>query len=221
MMQHSRVRAMYNIEGSTSGDCVVAYFCTKCVVMQDEREVRAREAHGNQERNKLRNGSAIVADQPRLHHDMSDDLVNPPQKQADQRRPENKDDKKANDISNHHSDPASNNSHAGSEHTKPQKHPEMTKHSAGEIGHEFLQIFKKGKEPIRDTPASQDVTKPALNRDDIVSSRQSWRDRKPILARHNAAMRSVSSPEQTRGESAHEDSKSSGNEKSDNSQNIY
>src|SRR5580700_118379 len=156
MMQHSRVRAMYNIEGSTSGDCVVAYFCTKCVVMQDEREVRAREARGNQERNKLRNGSAVITDQPRLHHDMPSDLAGlqgtgrlyppelghpphrgsypEPQKQADQRKPQNND-KKADDISNHHSDSASNNSHTGSDPAKPQKN------GAGEIGREFLQVF--------------------------------------------------------------------------------
>lgn len=43
MLQHSRIRATYNIDGTAGGDCVQSYYCPCCTLMQDEREVLARE----------------------------------------------------------------------------------------------------------------------------------------------------------------------------------
>lgn len=43
MLQHSRIRATYNIDGTTGGDCVQSYYCPCCTLMQDEREVLSRE----------------------------------------------------------------------------------------------------------------------------------------------------------------------------------
>lgn len=43
MLQHSRIRATYNIDGTTGGDCVQSFFCARCTLMQDDREVRSRE----------------------------------------------------------------------------------------------------------------------------------------------------------------------------------
>lgn len=43
MLQHSRIRAMYNIDGTTADDCCSAYACPNCTLMQDDREIRARE----------------------------------------------------------------------------------------------------------------------------------------------------------------------------------
>ncbi|OBT88958.1 hypothetical protein VE02_02816 [Pseudogymnoascus sp. 03VT05] len=43
MLQHSRIRATYNIDGTAGGDCVQSLFCSRCTLMQDEWEVVARE----------------------------------------------------------------------------------------------------------------------------------------------------------------------------------
>jgi hypothetical protein len=43
MFQQGQIRTTYNIDGSTTGDCLQAYFCPNCTVMQHDREVRARE----------------------------------------------------------------------------------------------------------------------------------------------------------------------------------
>ncbi|KAL3423865.1 duf614 domain protein [Phlyctema vagabunda] len=41
--QHTRVRSRYDIMGSLCGDYSMAFFCTTCALIQDDREVRARE----------------------------------------------------------------------------------------------------------------------------------------------------------------------------------
>jgi hypothetical protein len=218
MMQHSRIRAMYNIEGSTSGDCVVAYFCTKCVLMQDEREVRAREARGNQERNKLRNDSTVITEQPRPHHDMPYDPMTLPLphrgsfaelQRQEKKKSESKDDKKATDVSNRHSDSVSNNSYAGSSSVKLQKHRETTKYSVGGTAHELQSISKKGKEPIRDTTTPQQPTKPELTKDDEGNLKQSWRDRKPTITSKHSTLRAELIPGQTLGNYTHDSAKCS------------
>ncbi|KFY35690.1 hypothetical protein V494_05692 [Pseudogymnoascus sp. VKM F-4513 (FW-928)] len=43
MLQHSRIRATYNIDGTAGGDCVQSLFCSRCTLMQDEWEIIARE----------------------------------------------------------------------------------------------------------------------------------------------------------------------------------
>ncbi|KFZ10986.1 hypothetical protein V502_07810 [Pseudogymnoascus sp. VKM F-4520 (FW-2644)] len=43
MLQHSRIRATYNIDGTAGGDCVQSLFCSRCTLMQDEWEIVARE----------------------------------------------------------------------------------------------------------------------------------------------------------------------------------
>lgn len=43
MLQHSRIRATYNIDGTAGGDCVQSFFCARCTLMQDEWETIARE----------------------------------------------------------------------------------------------------------------------------------------------------------------------------------
>ncbi|KAI9844644.1 MAG: hypothetical protein M1838_002099 [Thelocarpon superellum] len=43
LLQHSRIRSKYNIEGSAGDDCVHAVCCLPCTLIQDEREVRDRE----------------------------------------------------------------------------------------------------------------------------------------------------------------------------------
>ncbi|KZF26946.1 PLAC8-domain-containing protein [Xylona heveae TC161] len=42
-IQHTRIRRLYNIKGSTTGDCLCACCCIPCTLIQDEVEVRSRE----------------------------------------------------------------------------------------------------------------------------------------------------------------------------------
>lgn len=60
MLQHSRIRATYNIDGTIGGDCVQSYYCPCCTLMQGEREVVARE----QRILRQQNGDADVTEQP-------------------------------------------------------------------------------------------------------------------------------------------------------------
>jgi hypothetical protein len=118
------------------------------------------------------------------------------------------------------SDSASNNSYAGSHSTKLQKHREATKYGAGGTGHELSHISKKGKEPLKTTAPSQRSTRLDLDRNDVVNSRQSWRDRKPTLACHDAIMRVSSPSEQTLGNYIHDGTGSSECEQSSKNQDI-
>lgn len=43
-LQHSRIRAMYNIMGNRPNDCARAYFCPCCSLIQADRELRVRES---------------------------------------------------------------------------------------------------------------------------------------------------------------------------------
>lgn len=66
MLQHSRVRATYNIEGTTTGDCCSAFACPHSTLMQDDREIRAREYKtGNYEKK-----FGTVSNQPTIEPDM-------------------------------------------------------------------------------------------------------------------------------------------------------
>jgi Cys-rich protein (TIGR01571 family) len=47
MVQRSRIRRLYKLEGSCGDDCVAACCCCCCVAVQNEREVRAREEMRN------------------------------------------------------------------------------------------------------------------------------------------------------------------------------
>ena len=60
MLQHSRIRATYNIDGTAGGDCVQSYYCPCCTLMQDEREVLARERRIIRQQR----GDGGVTDQP-------------------------------------------------------------------------------------------------------------------------------------------------------------
>ncbi|KAL4920540.1 PLAC8 family-domain-containing protein [Aspergillus aurantiobrunneus] len=42
-IQHTRTRKAYDIQGSIASDCVRATCCTCCTLIQDEKEIRARE----------------------------------------------------------------------------------------------------------------------------------------------------------------------------------
>jgi hypothetical protein len=66
MLQHSRIRATYNIDGTTADDCCSAYACPNCTLMQDDREIRAREYKEGKNDNK----SGTVNHQPRVGPDM-------------------------------------------------------------------------------------------------------------------------------------------------------
>jgi hypothetical protein len=52
MLQHSRIRDTYNIEGSTAGDCCSSLCCPNCTLMQDDREICARERIQTEEKRK-------------------------------------------------------------------------------------------------------------------------------------------------------------------------
>lgn len=42
-LQRTRIRNHYHLRGSLAGDCVKAYCCVGCTLVQDEREVVQRE----------------------------------------------------------------------------------------------------------------------------------------------------------------------------------
>ena len=44
MMKRSEIRDRFGIEGSDFGDCCVAYWCTCCGLIQQDKEVIARTA---------------------------------------------------------------------------------------------------------------------------------------------------------------------------------
>ncbi|KAA8912908.1 PLAC8 family-domain-containing protein [Sphaerosporella brunnea] len=58
-LQRSRIRENYRIEGSVASDCVKAYCCSCCVLIQDDREVRHRE---DQRRQFEGPGSGVVGE---------------------------------------------------------------------------------------------------------------------------------------------------------------
>jgi hypothetical protein len=66
MLQHSRIRAMYQIDGSAADDCCSAYYCPCCTALQDDREIRAREYKDGM--NEKRRGAIKV--QPLTQPDM-------------------------------------------------------------------------------------------------------------------------------------------------------
>src|SRR5579871_3704794 len=67
MLQHSRIRATYNIEGRTIDDCCSSYYCSCCTLMQDDREIVARERRETEEKRKY---PGLVNDQPRTRPHM-------------------------------------------------------------------------------------------------------------------------------------------------------
>ncbi|RDW94626.1 hypothetical protein BP5796_00389 [Coleophoma crateriformis] len=65
--QHTRVRSRYNIKGSIARDFAASIFCGKCILMQDDRELRAREGQSNLRTNKkydIANNDDVVQAQP-------------------------------------------------------------------------------------------------------------------------------------------------------------
>jgi PLAC8 family len=66
MLQHSRIRATYDIDGTTADDCCSAYCCPCCTIMQDDREIRAREYKDGKNEKKC----DAVNDQPPAQPDM-------------------------------------------------------------------------------------------------------------------------------------------------------
>jgi hypothetical protein len=47
MMQRTTIRGTYGISGGNENDCLISYFCVPCVILQSDREVRAREGNHN------------------------------------------------------------------------------------------------------------------------------------------------------------------------------
>lgn len=43
MLQRTRIREKYQLQGSITDDCCKAYCCGPCTLIQDEREVNDRE----------------------------------------------------------------------------------------------------------------------------------------------------------------------------------
>ncbi|MCJ1478837.1 hypothetical protein MMC13_007521 [Lambiella insularis] len=43
LIQHTRIRKLYKLDGSIGDDCIKSFCCCPCVLMQNEREVRSRE----------------------------------------------------------------------------------------------------------------------------------------------------------------------------------
>ncbi len=66
MLQHSRIRATYNIDGTTADDCCSAYALPNCTLMQDDREIRAREF----EKGKHEKGCGEINNQPSTQPEM-------------------------------------------------------------------------------------------------------------------------------------------------------
>jgi hypothetical protein len=66
MLQHSRIRATYDIDGTTADDCYSAYCCPCCTIMQDDREIRAREYKDRKNEKKC----GAINDQPPAQPDM-------------------------------------------------------------------------------------------------------------------------------------------------------
>ncbi|RDW88801.1 hypothetical protein BP6252_00833 [Coleophoma cylindrospora] len=65
--QHTRVRSRYNIKGSIARDFAASIFCGKCILMQDDRELRAREGQSNLRTNKkydIASNDEVVQAQP-------------------------------------------------------------------------------------------------------------------------------------------------------------
>jgi hypothetical protein len=55
MQQQSRIRAMYNIYGTTADDFCSVYACPPCTLIQDDREIRTGEYKDG--RNKKKSGT--------------------------------------------------------------------------------------------------------------------------------------------------------------------
>lgn len=62
MLQHTRIRTIYNIEGTRADDVCSAYVCPNCTLMQDDREIRARE---EQRKEEMKKNAATVHHQPK------------------------------------------------------------------------------------------------------------------------------------------------------------
>ena len=66
--RRTRLRGVYGIKGSLADDCVKSLFCNRCILMQQDREIRARE--GN---NKLRTRAGCAEEvnmEPRSNEEM-------------------------------------------------------------------------------------------------------------------------------------------------------
>jgi hypothetical protein len=72
MLQHSRIRATYNIDGTTADDCCSAYACPNCTLMQDDREIRAREYKDGKRHKK----AGTIDHEPRAEPDMQYEAPN-------------------------------------------------------------------------------------------------------------------------------------------------
>ena len=59
MIQRARVRDHYQLQGSVGGDCIKAYCCVSCTLVQDDREVKHRE---DEKRRFAGPGSGVVGD---------------------------------------------------------------------------------------------------------------------------------------------------------------
>jgi hypothetical protein len=74
-MQRSQIRGLYGIDGNVANDIVAGIFCQSCTLMNNDREVRARQGDKH-----LRNGKnyrkhsgsdGIVNEQPQSQPQMS------------------------------------------------------------------------------------------------------------------------------------------------------
>lgn len=70
MMNRTRIRSMFSIEGTLGEDCVVAFFCGRCSLMMQDREIRAREKYCCVVHNMEARQSFAVSRQPSLHQEM-------------------------------------------------------------------------------------------------------------------------------------------------------
>ncbi|KAI5807128.1 PLAC8 family-domain-containing protein [Geopyxis carbonaria] len=59
MLQRTRIRENYRLEGSVGGDCAKAYCCVMCTLVQDDREVAERE---DERRRHAGPGSGVAGD---------------------------------------------------------------------------------------------------------------------------------------------------------------
>ena len=68
--QRTRLRATYGIEGSIAGDFVQAICCQNCTLMQNDREIRAREGQVELQTNKKYQNREMISAQPRPNQPM-------------------------------------------------------------------------------------------------------------------------------------------------------
>jgi hypothetical protein len=68
--RRTRVRGVYGIDGTLGEDCTSSFFCNTCILMQEDREIRAREGQTNLRTCTDYNERAAVNLQPRTPQQM-------------------------------------------------------------------------------------------------------------------------------------------------------